>query len=257
MIVECPACGAQFQVPDSAIPPSGREVRCGRCEYVWHHVPAAQAEAEAEVEAEARTEAASAPQAAPDAGAAESDATGTAQPEAQPAPEAARPTRPQRPARSAPLPKPRRSPALVTGWAALAVFVALVVLGGWYGRQELVARFPETLRIYSLLGVPVEDPALTGLELVEIDSVREERAGQKLLIVRGTIANVSARERRVPPLKVVITDSAGAPLAEWSFEAGSQVLAAGERTAFETSHAAPPPEAANLSIVFDPKPPGD
>lgn len=35
MILECPACHARFKVPDSMIPPAGRNVRCSKCTHAW------------------------------------------------------------------------------------------------------------------------------------------------------------------------------------------------------------------------------
>lgn len=32
----CPGCAAEYRVPDSAIPPDGREVECSACGNVWH-----------------------------------------------------------------------------------------------------------------------------------------------------------------------------------------------------------------------------
>lgn len=40
MILVCPACDAKFKVPDGAIPPEGRKVRCASCKHSWHAVPA-------------------------------------------------------------------------------------------------------------------------------------------------------------------------------------------------------------------------
>lgn len=36
MILTCPACNAQFNVPDTAIPPAGRTVKCSSCKHQWH-----------------------------------------------------------------------------------------------------------------------------------------------------------------------------------------------------------------------------
>ncbi len=39
MIITCPSCSAQFAVPDGAIPPVGRKVKCAKCSHVWHQKP--------------------------------------------------------------------------------------------------------------------------------------------------------------------------------------------------------------------------
>ncbi|NVJ97757.1 MAG: zinc-ribbon domain-containing protein [Alphaproteobacteria bacterium] len=39
MILVCPACEAKFKIPDGAIPPEGRKVRCASCKHSWHAVP--------------------------------------------------------------------------------------------------------------------------------------------------------------------------------------------------------------------------
>lgn len=36
MILECTSCHTRFLVPDTAIPPGGRTVRCGKCAHQWH-----------------------------------------------------------------------------------------------------------------------------------------------------------------------------------------------------------------------------
>ena len=34
----CPNCGAQYDVPDGAIPPAGREVQCSGCSHTWFEI---------------------------------------------------------------------------------------------------------------------------------------------------------------------------------------------------------------------------
>ena len=36
MILVCPSCDSKFKVPDNAIPPEGRKVRCANCGNAWH-----------------------------------------------------------------------------------------------------------------------------------------------------------------------------------------------------------------------------
>jgi predicted Zn finger-like uncharacterized protein len=40
MILTCPNCATQFNIPDGALVPAGRTVRCSRCKTAWHAVPA-------------------------------------------------------------------------------------------------------------------------------------------------------------------------------------------------------------------------
>ena len=35
MILDCPACGARYRLPDDAIPAAGKTVRCARCKHSW------------------------------------------------------------------------------------------------------------------------------------------------------------------------------------------------------------------------------
>lgn len=39
MILSCPSCQTQFNVPDGAISAEGRKVRCASCHHVWHATP--------------------------------------------------------------------------------------------------------------------------------------------------------------------------------------------------------------------------
>ena len=39
MIIQCESCSRKFVVKDSAIPKTGRTVKCGYCSVSWHQMP--------------------------------------------------------------------------------------------------------------------------------------------------------------------------------------------------------------------------
>ena len=36
MEVFCPQCNQAFVLPDGAVPPAGRKMKCSKCAHVWH-----------------------------------------------------------------------------------------------------------------------------------------------------------------------------------------------------------------------------
>ena len=229
MIATCPSCGARFEIESAAVPSEGRDVRCGKCSYVWHFSPE---DAEEEAASPAADDSAPVLPETPPPGLALAGAPNPASDTATA------------------LPTARPSSSLLLGWLALAVFVAVVLAGGWFGRETLIEAVPQAARVYALLGLNSDEPLDLGLELTDVRASREIVDSGRALVIRGAVQNISDEERGLPELQASITDGQGAVLAEWRFAAASEVLPAGERIDFETMLVDPPGGNINISVVF-------
>jgi predicted Zn finger-like uncharacterized protein len=126
MRVLCPACDAQYDVPDRLIG-SGRRLRCARCDHDWMVRPTTPAPVAPE------------PDAAP----------GPALPAAEVAELAPQRLAPRPPAAGS------RAPVGALGlwlaWLASVGAVLLAVVGLWLFRAELAVAWPPIQRLYGLL----------------------------------------------------------------------------------------------------------
>ncbi|MCA0423227.1 MAG: zinc-ribbon domain-containing protein [Proteobacteria bacterium] len=216
----CPSCATAYDLPDASIGPGGRKVRCAACQTLWLAEPTAATDAEAVTDP-------------------------------APAPAVEAPAIP-------PPPAPRRRPwherigekAAPTRarWPYVAAILLLLAGGGLVGfRKSVVARAPETGRIYAALGLPVN---LSGLALRNVRSGVFSEGGTDLLVVQGEIANVAGDTRLIPRLLFSIRDSRGIEIYHWTAQADSKDLKAGETQTFRRRLASPPPEGANVLVRF-------
>lgn len=146
----------------------------------------------------------------------------------------------------------RKRPSLfLIAWMALLVFVLAVGGIAWFGREALVAQFPEAGKLYAKLGIETKEPSQVGegLKLEDITSVKREVEGALMLVIEGAVVNVSDQEQSVPSLRAVITDAEGGEIAAWTFTAEGDSLAPGGRASFSTS-TEDPERGVNLSLIF-------
>lgn len=147
----------------------------------------------------------------------------------------------------------RRGVAL--GWVALVVAVAAALGGGAYFRNEIVASWPATARLYAAIGQEAELPG-AGLELRNVSLTRSGDKGAPVLIVVGEVANVTDEVRDVPLLRGALVGSDERELQFWTFAAARNRLMPGEVIDFRTEVANPAPEAVGLSVTFTQGPEG-
>lgn len=194
MILTCPACATSYFVPDDAIGPNGRRVRCKSCGHDWR--------ATLEDEPLELSAAAEEPVAEPGFGKREDAPESLAE---TPAPELPRAFR----AKAEQQRKMRRAATQGAVWAGLAV-VFLSLLGAAYAfRLPIVQAWPQAAAVYKLVGAPVN---LAGLEF-EAVGIRLAPHDPGKVIVSGALRNIRDNEVVAPPVRVAVANAAGAEIA--------------------------------------------
>ena len=224
MILTCPACASRFSLDTSALGATGRRVRCGQCRHVWHATP------EPEIEAEggyARPEPATARVAPP-----------VDQPPIRPAIPTSRVTR-----------APRRRGGAGLAWAMLALIVIIVVGGAVVAKEQILAAWPASERLYSAFGI-ASPGAGAGLELRKVSWKRDAAENVPLLAIEGEVANTSSNVRSVPKIRAAIVGKDGKELKSWVFTPPKLNLIPGESVTFHTELKNPPDGAERLTMIF-------
>ena len=270
MKLTCPECTQSFSVPDNAIGPKGRKLRCSKCSHEWHQTLEMLEEKKAPKPA-AKPRAALPPAVESDAPEPSDDeeeevvpfgrfGSGEADPEAEPAFENDGQEEDQEgvfgappiPRGRMPLSRPpkRRRKGLVAAVAGVGVLIILAILFG--ARGSLVAAWPPIDRLYASIGLGVP---VIGEDLViqNVAAWRKADGSIELLVIKGEIRNPTEQMQTVPTLAGKLTGTHGDIMQEWLFRAENQVMLPGEKTSFEYELPQPGADAAEVTVTFSEK----
>jgi hypothetical protein len=129
---------------------------------------------------------------------------------------------------------------------ALALILFLIGWTGVHFRQDIATLWPQSAPLYKAAGLAVNP---RGIEIVDVvNNVKVER-GERVLVVRGKLVNISGRELPVPQIRVALLNGAEREVYHWPVLASVGTLQPGQSAPFQT-RLADPPHAAQVQVTF-------
>lgn len=243
MLIVCPNCQSSYRVATDSLGAVGRTVRCAKCNTAWF--------------AELSEDDGKATENAPlmvteSAGEDKDNLYGSADPAMTRLANVMATIREdqQRSTREAALAAEVKSSTsrrrMVPAFAVVMVLVA--VLGGLAaGREAVVRTFPQTAQLYAMVGLPVN---LRGLAFRSIEASERVEGGVPILLVSGTVENVTRGVINVPRLRLSVRNTDGREIYVWTVVPRRSRLVAGDTLSFQAQLASPPAEARDISVRF-------
>jgi predicted Zn finger-like uncharacterized protein len=136
-----------------------------------------------------------------------------------------------------------RRPSVATVILLLLAVNAAVL--GW--RSDVVRLMPQTASLFAAIGLPVN---LRGLAFKDVTTTKDVHDGVSVLLVQGTIANVSRQPHDVPRIRFAMRNPGGSEVYVWTTLPARSALAPGDAQPFQTRLASPPAEGRDVVVRF-------
>lgn len=253
MLIVCPSCASRYELDAAKLGPSGRTVRCAKCDTRWHVEPSAFPEAPSPEETQAllseELEQAAAIDAEVSAVASEMQEPAVADPEPHvseqgPAPRKRPPTRKSRASASMARAGAMRGLAVPLGVTALG----LSIFAGLFWQRDMVVRAaPQLASLFERLGLPVN---VRGLRLTAVESGLVQDAQGRFLVVEGDVTNIAKGPTPIPLIEVSVKDAGGQTLYTWTTDPPRPSLDPSELVRFRARLASPPENGQSVQVRF-------
>lgn len=235
MILTCPACATRYFAEDDEVGARGRRVRCAGCGEVWTHAaPDDGLAAEPETpDLPGRTRTVVERMRAELGGeAGRSHSSGH---------DAARRNRAEKD-------RKEKMKGVAIAWGATAAAGVGLLAGAFFLRAPLVAVWPQAAGAYAAIGAPVN---AFGLDFADVKAERKVSGLTPVLVISGTVLNVSDKPRPAPIVRVGLRNDAGKEVYAWSLGLDVAELGPGETARFGTRLESPPLAAFDLEVRFE------
>ncbi len=144
-------------------------------------------------------------------------------------------------------PQPRRIGRII---AISSAVLLLVILGaGFFLKSQIVSMVPAAAGIYEMIGIGGEKFG-AGLQINNVKSDYETEQGLEILVVRGSVANISDVERTVPVIQVDLYDADGHSIQKAEAVPVRNKLDAGQDVRFKARLVEPSPLARSIEVTF-------
>lgn len=248
MLIVCPSCASRYELDAAKLGPTGRTVRCAKCDTRWHVEPSAFPEAPSPEETQAllseELEQAAAIDAEVSAVASEMQEPDAPEPEPTPPPRRRPPARKSRASASMARADAIRGLAVPLGVTALG----LAIFTGLFWKRDMVVRAaPQLASLFEHLGLPVN---VRGLRLTAIESGLVQDAQGRFLVVEGDVTNIAKGPTPMPLIEVSVKDAGGQTLYTWTTDPPRPSLDPSELVRFRARLASPPENGQSVQVRF-------